>query len=278
MERLVKYAVVIPARNEEKYIGKTLSALKKQTIPPSQIIVVDDGSRDRTNQIASKYAHVIIRLPDRGYSVLGRPELSKVINAGLKKVEKDVNYVLICSADNMLPEDFFRTMVLKMKRNPKLVVASARAKGEPYFEYSPRGGSRVVDAKFWRKVGDLQYPIAWGWEPWLSFKAMQLGYEARAFRDVVTTPQRSTGLGRPRVMQSKFWGKSMYALGYDWKYGLGRCVLTFLRSPKAGLNMFLGWLLHQDVDRLDVAEWVNQMQRNIFWKRVRTIIKRGGRR
>jgi hypothetical protein len=42
--------------------------------------------------------------------------------------------------------------------------------------------------------------------------------------------------------------------------------------------MFLGWLLHKNVKRLDIADWVNQMQKKRFWKRVLEIIKRRGRR
>ena len=276
MVKPIKYAIVVPARNEEKYIEKTLTALRKQTVLPDQIIVVDDGSRDRTVQIASKYADVVVRLPDRGYGVVGTPQLSEVINEGLKRVEEDVDYVSICGADNILPEGFFETMLSRMKANSKLVVASARPKGEPYYEFSP-SGTRVVDAKFWRKVNNLRYPVVWGWEDWLYLKALQLGYEARCFRDVVTQPQRPV-LTRARAWKTRSGGKAMYALGYDWKYGLGRCVLTFLKNPKAGLNLFLGWLLHEDVRRLDIADWVNQMQKDMFWKRVRTIIKRGGRK
>ena len=271
--KFMKYAVVIPARNEEKHIDKTLSALRKQTIPPSQIIVVDDGSKDRTGQIASKYADVVIRLPDRGYSVLGKPELAEVVNEGLRRVEKDVDYVLICGADHVLPRDYFEVIISRMKSNPKIVVASGRIRGEPYFEFGPRGGGRVVDADFWREVSGLQYPVEWGWESWLFYKAMQLGYEVRCFRDVVTEVQRPTTLGKAML-----GGKAMYALGYDWKYALGRCVLTFFKSPKAGRGMFWGWLLHKNVKRLDIADWVNQMQKNEFWKRVQTVIKRGGRK
>ena len=269
----MKYAVVIPARNEEEYIEKTLSALKRQTILPNQIIVVDDGSTDRTGSIASDYTDVVIKLPDREYSIAGKPELAKVVNEGLRRVEKDVDYVLICGADHVLPKDYFEAIISRMKANPKIVVASGRVRGEPYFEFAPRGSGRVVDTNFWREVNNLQYPVEWGWEAWLCFKAMQLGYEVKCFRDVVTEIQRPTKLGKTGL-----WGKAMYALGYDWKYALGRCVLTFFQSPKAGLNMFSGWLLHKDVERLDVADWVNQMQKNMFWKRVQTVIKRGGRK
>ena len=269
----MKYAVVIPARNEEECIEKTLSALKQQTVPPNQIIVVDDGSTDRTGAISSEYADVVIELPDRGYGVVGKPELAKVVNEGLRRIEEDTDYVSHIGADHALPEDYFETIIDRMKVNPKIVVASGRIRGEPYFEFGPRGSGRVIDANFWRGVSNLQYPVEWGWEAWLCFKAMQLGYEVRCFRDVVTEIQRPTRLGK-----AVLWGKAMYALGYDWKYALGRCVLTFFKSPKAGWGLFLGWLLHKDVKRFDIADWVNQMQKNMFWKRVLAIIKRRGRR
>lgn len=276
MVRFLKYAVVIPARNEGKYLEKTLLALRRQTIPPNQIIVVDDGSSDETGKIAAKYADVIVRLPDRGYNAVGTPQLSKVINQGLKRVEKDVDYVLICGADNILPENFFEKILVRMKANPKLVMASGIAKGEPYSKQSP-SGTRVVDAKFWREVNNLQYPEVWGWEDWLYLKALQLGYVTACFADIVTQPQRPI-LTHERAWKARLWGKAMYALGYDWRYALGRCVLTFLKKPKAGLNMFVGWLLHENTRRLDIANWVNKTQKNRFWKRVWNIVKRGGRR
>jgi len=273
----MKYAAIIPARNEEKHIEKTLTALKNQTIPPTQIIVVDDGSRDKTHQIASKYTEDIVRLPDRGYNAVGNtPELSRVFNHGLNRVKEDANYVLICGADNILPEVFFETIYRKMQVNPKLVIASGRPRGEPYSEHSPRG-SRVVDAQFWRDVSGLQYPVAWGWEDWLYFKALQGGYEAKCFHDIVTQPQRPI-LTSARAGKARLWGKAMYALGYHWRYALGRIALTFFKNPKAGINMFFGWFLHGDVQKLDVADWVNQRQKNQFWKRVWSIVKHGGRK
>jgi len=48
----VKILIVVPAFNEEKRIGTVLSDLKKAN---QKIIVVDDGSKDKTTQIAKKY-------------------------------------------------------------------------------------------------------------------------------------------------------------------------------------------------------------------------------
>lgn len=41
-------SIVIPARNEERYVGKTLDAALRQDYPDFEVIVVDDGSEDET--------------------------------------------------------------------------------------------------------------------------------------------------------------------------------------------------------------------------------------
>ncbi|WP_208560401.1 glycosyltransferase [Marinilactibacillus kalidii] len=48
-------SVIIPVRNEEKNIPHLLDSLKKQTLQPKEIIVVDDDSTDRTVEILSHY-------------------------------------------------------------------------------------------------------------------------------------------------------------------------------------------------------------------------------
>jgi glycosyltransferase involved in cell wall biosynthesis len=46
MKNLPEYSVVIPAYNAAAFIGETIQSIINQTHPPSQIIVVDDGSED----------------------------------------------------------------------------------------------------------------------------------------------------------------------------------------------------------------------------------------
>ena len=50
-------SIVLYTCNEEKYIKDCLDALIKQDYPKDryEIIVVDDGSTDRTNEVVSKY-------------------------------------------------------------------------------------------------------------------------------------------------------------------------------------------------------------------------------
>ncbi len=61
-------SVIIPALNEQKYIGNPLSGLKSQTFRDFETIVVDGGSRDRTASIARKSAKVIV-CREKGVSV-----------------------------------------------------------------------------------------------------------------------------------------------------------------------------------------------------------------
>src|SRR4051794_16564501 len=47
--------VVVPAYNEEHYIGEALDAVFAQTSPPLEVIVIDDGSTDRTLEVVEGY-------------------------------------------------------------------------------------------------------------------------------------------------------------------------------------------------------------------------------
>lgn len=64
-----KISVIIPAHNEEDYIGLTLDALARQTYPHFEIIVVANGCADRTAEIALKSCHRIVVLSDKGLGV-----------------------------------------------------------------------------------------------------------------------------------------------------------------------------------------------------------------
>ena len=50
----VKVSIIIPAYNVEKYILKCINSLLEQTEKEIEIIVVDDGSKDKTNLIVKE--------------------------------------------------------------------------------------------------------------------------------------------------------------------------------------------------------------------------------
>ena len=50
-----EFTVIIPVYNSEKFIERTLNSLIIQTILPSEIIIIDDGSSDNTVDVINKY-------------------------------------------------------------------------------------------------------------------------------------------------------------------------------------------------------------------------------
>ena len=53
-----KVSVILPARNEEKYIAKCLDSLLKQSYPNFEIVAINDSSSDKTGEIIERY-HII---------------------------------------------------------------------------------------------------------------------------------------------------------------------------------------------------------------------------
>jgi glycosyltransferase involved in cell wall biosynthesis len=70
MEPLV--SILVPAYNSERWIAHTLKSALEQTWPKKEIIVVDDGSTDRTLHIAKQFASKnvqVVHQPNQGASV-----------------------------------------------------------------------------------------------------------------------------------------------------------------------------------------------------------------
>jgi glycosyltransferase involved in cell wall biosynthesis len=62
-------SVIIPAFEAESYVGDAIESVLAQTLPPEEVIVVDDGSTDSTAEVASGYEGVrVIRQANRGPS------------------------------------------------------------------------------------------------------------------------------------------------------------------------------------------------------------------
>ena len=266
---------IIIARNEEQNIADVIRSLQQQTMPLTAIIVVNDGSTDKTGELARAMGCSVVDLPYHEESYAGRPELAERVNVGLSLAEKyDPDYVLVMGADNILPSDYAEKIIERMEKDPKIVIASGHIEGEPYSELIPRGSGRIIQVSWLRKeFGGLRIPAYWGWEAYLVFRALKSGYKTKRYRDITSRVKRRTGLGK-----AEYWGKGMYALGYDWRYALGRIFLTFLKSPPAGFRMFWGWFRHEGVERTDVADWVKEFQRREFWKRVWEVLARRGRK
>ena len=246
---IVRYATVIPARNEEEFLPTVLEALQLQTLKPTQTILVDDGSEDFTGDIGRDYGCTVVSLPPHKESWRGMPLLAGVVNAGLCQVRDNLEYVMILGADHVLPPRYVEALIERMNLNPRLVVVSGLITGETPDPGTPRGSGRIVRISFWRPLG-LRYPHLYGWEDWLILKAQQLGYETKRFDDVESSILRPTAANLYYGI-----GRSMQVLGYFPLYALARCVRMFPRQPKAALQMFRGWATNWGVKKADLADW-----------------------
>jgi cellulose synthase/poly-beta-1,6-N-acetylglucosamine synthase-like glycosyltransferase len=68
-------SMIIPARNEEKNLGRLLGSLKGQTLKPYEMIVVDDHSEDLTAEIGREAGCIVLsskELPRAGRENPGR--------------------------------------------------------------------------------------------------------------------------------------------------------------------------------------------------------------
>jgi cellulose synthase/poly-beta-1,6-N-acetylglucosamine synthase-like glycosyltransferase len=90
---LPSISILIPAYNEEKVLSRTIETVVETVYPDKEIIVIDDGSTDRTYQIAQSFS-------DRGVKVIRRPNGGKAsaLNHGLLFSKGEI--IVIVDADS----------------------------------------------------------------------------------------------------------------------------------------------------------------------------------
>ncbi len=91
MSAEARVTVLVPAFNEEAHLAATLASVRAQTRPPFEIVVVDDGSTDRTAEIAEGFGARVVRQANRG--------ISAARNRGLAEARGD--YVALLDGDDL---------------------------------------------------------------------------------------------------------------------------------------------------------------------------------
>lgn len=104
-------SIVVPTLNEENYLPRLLSCLRKQSFKDFEVIVADAGSTDRTREIARAFGCKIVEggLPARGK------------NQGAKAAKGDL--ILFLDADVVFSADFLEKTLGEFKKR-KLDIAT----------------------------------------------------------------------------------------------------------------------------------------------------------
>lgn len=105
-------SVVIPAFNAEKYIKETIDSVLKQTCKDFEIIVVDDGSTDKTKKILEQYIDRI------NYIFQENSGPSKARNTGIKIAKGE--YIAFLDADDLWPKSKLALQVDFMELHPDI--------------------------------------------------------------------------------------------------------------------------------------------------------------
>ena len=259
---------VLIAMNEEKRIQETLESLRNQTVRIF-LVVVNDGSTDRTGAVASEYADVVVNLPAHKENWTGRPELTRVFNAGFDVLKKEsVAYILISGADDVYPPRYVEDLINRMRKE-RVVLASGLAEGESSRSLAPRGGGRIVEAEWFRTIR-FKYPEIYGFEVYPVYKALSQNKKVTIYSDMSFKLSRGTRLSRRKM---HLWGKGMKALHYWSLYAIGRSVLIAMKRPLNGLEMLRGYLSGAPKCCDDLREFVPEFQKRMIIRRMREVLQ-----
>ncbi|MEN7982575.1 MAG: glycosyltransferase family 2 protein [Nanoarchaeota archaeon] len=108
-------SVIIPAYNEENYIGKCLESLGKQSFKDFEIIIIDDGSTDKTREIIRKYKKIILIIGEHKGTAFSR-------NLGAKKAKGEI--LIFVDADMTFNKDYLKNLVKPILENEKIIGAT----------------------------------------------------------------------------------------------------------------------------------------------------------
>ncbi len=134
-----RISVYVPAYNAAMYLDKCLSGIKTQTYPIEEIVVVDDGSTDRTVEIAS--AH--------GVRIISQPT-NQGLSQARRRAFEEISAPFIAALDaDCVPEPNWLAILINDMKDPSVAGTSGKL-----LEFQTE---KPVDR--WRKVHMQQH---WG--------------------------------------------------------------------------------------------------------------------
>jgi glycosyltransferase involved in cell wall biosynthesis len=252
----LKYALVTPARNEERFIEQTIQAVVAQTLLPAVWALVSDGSTDQTEEIVRRYLKdyswmQLVRMPERR----DRHFAAKVqsFNAGLERI-KSYDYDIIgnLDADVTFEPDYFAFLIQKFTEDALLGVA-----GTPFIEnnrsYDYRytnvehvsGACQLFRKQCFEDIGGY-VPIKGGGIDWLAVTTARMkGWKTKTFTEKVCDHRRSMGTAQRDKIRALFaQGGKDYYLGGHPLWQVFRAFYQLRRKPYVlgGLLLLVGYV------------------------------------
>ena len=283
----MKYVLITPAHNEERFIPKTLESMAAQTLLPERWIIVNDGSTDKTGDIAADYAQrfpwiqVVHRSPrlDRHFG-------AKVhaFNAGLERVgSTDFDVIGNLDADISFDPDYLEFLMKKFATDHTLGVA-----GTPFLENgydSARdsfegekhvpGGCQLFRRRCFQDVGGY-VPNPAGGIDWIAVTTARMkGWKTQSFPEKRVNHYRALGTAEKRSMAASFsYGEKDYFLGGSPVWEVFRVIYRMRKQPVDGLGLLSGycWAALRGIER-PVSSKLIRFHRQEQMQKLRAILR-----
>jgi len=220
----MKYYTIIPAHNEEAFMGITLKSLAAQTVLPTKAVVVNDNSTDGTAAIVQQYMerHPWLSLINKQSDAVHMPG-SKVIqafNSGYETIDEDYDIIVKLDADLILPPNYFETVLNAFKADEKVGMAGG-------FAYIEKDGKWVIESltdkdhirgafKAYRKACFLQIDKLrpqMGWDTVDELLCKFYGWKVVTIESLKVKHLKPTGANYNKAARYK-QGEAFYTLGY----------------------------------------------------------------
>ena len=161
-------SVIVTTRNEERNIGNCLKSIQLQTYQPIEMIVVDNNSTDRTQEIARSYTDVVV---NKG------PERSAQRNHGICDLATG-QYAMFIDADMILTPILIESCINEMQTNEVValhideqilgngLLAKVRRFERSFYSGTVIDGARFFYMNIFREIGGFDNGLPPGPEDW----------------------------------------------------------------------------------------------------------------
>lgn len=280
--------IVSPCRDEERTLERTIACVRAQTVLPSEWVVVDDGSRDRTPEILARAARelpwlTVVRREDRGFRKVG----GGVIDAfyeGLAAARPDYDFVAKMDVDLEFSPRYLELLLDEFARDPRLAAASGKVfrpeddhlVEEFIIDEMVAGQFKLYRRAAFEQIGGFVREVMWDG---IDFhRARMEGWTTRSLPDpelrllhlrLMGSSDRSVYHGRLR------WGRGQWFMGSWFPYVLASGLFRMREKPYVvgGLLIVAGYLqaalqgaprYGDDAFRADLRRWQGRRLRALL--------------
>lgn len=278
----MNYYIVIPTYNEEKFISLTLQSIVEQTVLPSKVVVVNDGSTDKTVEIVNSFVekYSFISVVNKSSDAIHLPG-SKVIQAfqkGLETLDDNYDIMVKIDADLIFPSNYFETIIQHFQSDERIGMVGGfcyvEKNGDWILENLTdkdhiRGALKAYRKKAFKEIGGLK--PAMGWDTVDELLCKFYNWKVVTDESLHVKHLKPTGASYNKAARYK-QGEAFYSLGYGFFITAIASLKLALRKGKPLLFMdyIKGfWKAKAAKKPLLVTDEQAKFIRNYRWKKIK---------